>query len=244
MPIDEEEMTPLHYIRQKLHNLTHPVLGKILMLHRVVEERSTDENRELEITPDFLTSTIENHLQQGYRFVSIDQVCDILQGKDKGKPFICLTFDDGYRDTYEVAYPLLKSFNVPFVVYLTTGFVDNISKMWWYNSTDALIWEQIKEMDRDPICTIGAHTLSHPRLSELSYEEALKEIVESRNRLEEKLGHKVNHFSYPYGDYNTDTIDIVKQCGFASNLRAWGGTIRKGDFSMLELPRIELIQDK
>lgn len=245
MPIDEEEMTPLHYIRQKLHNLTHPVLGKILMLHRVVEERSTDENRELEVTPDFLQATIENYLQQGFRFVSIDQVRDILQGKDKGKPFVCLTFDDGYRDTYDVAYPILKTYNIPFTVYVTTSFINGEVGMWWYNNQKlGLNIEQLRELDNNPLCTIGAHTVSHPRLDTLTTDIQNHEIIESKRVLEEILGHKICHFSYPHGDYNAETLDIVKRCGFASSLRAWGGTIRKGDFSMLELPRIELIQDK
>ena len=54
--------------RRKLHNLTHPLLGRILMLHRVVEQRSEGENRELEITPEFLRRTIETYRQQGHQF--------------------------------------------------------------------------------------------------------------------------------------------------------------------------------
>lgn len=236
-------MNLLHYIQRKFYNLTHPMLGKILMLHRVVEERSVGENRELEVTPEFLKATVEEYIRHGYRFVSIDQVCDILHGNDKGKPFICLTFDDGYQDTYEVAYPLLKSLNIPFVVYITTGFVDNTAKMWWYDTIDVMSWEQIRSMDSDPLCTIGAHTLSHHRITELSKEEAYREIYESKRRLEEMLGHDICHFSYPHGDYNADTLDIVKQIGFVSCLKAWGGTIRRGDSSLFELHRIELVQE-
>lgn len=64
---------------RKLHNLTHPMLGRILMLHRVVEHRSDDPaQRELEVTPDFLEQTILDYRQKGYTFISIDELSSLL----------------------------------------------------------------------------------------------------------------------------------------------------------------------
>lgn len=231
-----------NYILRRLHNLTHPVLGRILMLHRVVENRSESENRELEITPGFLEQTINDYRLQGYRIVSIDEACDIISRGRTDHPFVCLTFDDGYRDTFDLAYPILKKHNIPFAVYVTTGFVDQTVSMWWYEQTDVMNWEQIKTLDADPLCTIGAHTVTHPRLSTLSENDALREIADSKQRLEEMLGHPIDHFSYPHGDHTAATIQLVKATGFKSSLRAWGGSVRKGDAPMLQLPRIELKQ--
>lgn len=229
------------YLQRKLHNLTHPVLGRILMLHRVVEHRSDKpEQRELEVTPQFLEQKILEYKSKGYTFVSIDDITHLSPLTSRLSPFVCLTFDDGYRDTYDLAYPLLKKLNIPFVVYVTTGFVDDTASMWWYSKTEAMNWEQIKALDNDPLCTIGAHTVSHPRLSTLTKEEMRKEIVDSKHRLEEMLGHSVDHFSYPQGDYNKTTIELVNEAGFTSALKAWGGSIRIGDVNLLELPRIEL----
>ena len=236
-------MSTLQYIQRKLHNLTHPVLGRILMLHRVVEQRSENpEQSELEVTPQFLEQTIEDYRNQGYRFVSINQACDIIAGKDKGKPFICLTFDDGYRDNYTTTHPLLKRYNVPFAVYVTTGFVDNKLPMWWYpNQQLGMSHEELLTLDHDPLCTIGAHTLSHPKLDTLAYEEQKIEIEQSLLELETLLDHPINHFSYPHGAYNNDTLAIVKSAGFHSALCAWGGTVRRGENPLL-LHRIELRQ--
>ena len=228
-------------LRRKLHNLTHPILGRILMLHRVVEHRSEGENRELEITPEFLRRTIETYRQQGHRFVSIDEACAIIAKGRSKQPFVCLTFDDGYRDTFDLAYPLLKGHNIPFAVYVTTGFVDQTASVWWYDQTDVMNWEQIQALDADPLCTIGAHTITHPRLSTLTEDDMRNEIVVSKRRLEEVLVHTVDHFSYPHGDHNDDTITIVRDCGFRTALMAWGGTVRRGDSSFL-LHRIELKQ--
>lgn len=228
------------YLHRKLHNLTHPVLGRILMLHRVVEQRSDGDNRELEITPEFLRRTIETYRQQSHRFVSIDETCDIISKGHTNHPFVCLTFDDGYQDNYDIAYPILKQENVPFAIYVTTGFIDNRIPMWWYTSEKlGVSAEALKTLDADPLCTIGAHTISHPKLDTLSFDEQKKEIEQSRLELETLLGHSIKHFSYPHGAYNDETVDIVKDNGFRSALCAWGGAVRQ-DVAPLLLPRIEL----
>ena len=229
------------YLQRKLHNLTHPLLGRILMLHRVVEQCSEGENRELEITPEFLRRTIETYRQQGHRFVSIDEACDIISNGRTNHPFVCLTFDDGYQDNYDIAYPILKQMEVPFAIYVTTGFIDNRIPIRWYRDEKLGInTESLKTLDADPLCTIGAHTVSHPKLDNLSPQEQQKEIEQSLQELESILGHPIHHFSYPHGAYNADTLKIVNDCHFISTLRAWGGSIRKGDATLLELPRIEL----
>ena len=235
-------MGSLQYIRRKLHNLTHPLLGRILMLHRVVEHRSEGENRELEITPEFLRRTIETYRQQGHRFVSIDEACDIISKGRTNHPFVCLTFDDGYQDNYDIAYPILKQMNIPFAVYVTTGFINNRLPMWWYPDANLGInGESLKAVDADPLCTIGAHTVSHSKLDTLSPEEQQKEIEQSMQELESFLGHPIRHFSYPHGVYNAKTLSIINRQALRSVLHAWGGSIRRGA-NPLMLPRIELRQ--
>ena len=224
------------YIRRKVYNLTHPVQGEIWMLHRVVEQRSEDPNqRELEVTPEYLEQVISKYLKNGYTFVPIDSVFNAHR-------FICLTFDDGYRDNYTTALPILKRLGIPFAIYISTNFIDNKQPMWWYPDQQlGLSLEELRILDREPLCTIGAHTLSHPRLDTLTVIEQQKEIVESKVILEQWLGHPIQHFSYPHGAYNDDTLSIVKSAGFRSALCAWGGTVRRG-YNPHLLNRIELRQ--
>lgn len=224
------------YIRRKVYNLTHPVQGEIWMLHRVVEQRSEDPNqRELEVTPEYLEQVISKYLKNGYTFVPIDSVFNAHR-------FVCLTFDDGYRDNYTTALPILKRLGIPFAIYISTNFIDNKQPMWWYPDQQlGLSLEELRALDREPLCTIGAHTLSHPRLDTLTVIEQQKEIVESKVILEQWFGHPIQHFSYPHGAYNDDTLSIVKSAGFRSALCAWGGTVRRG-YNPHLLNRIELRQ--
>lgn len=229
-------------LKRKFHNLTHPVLGRILMLHRVVERPSEGDNRELEITPGFLEQTIRDYREQGYRFVSMDEVCAILNRGRRGRPFVCVTFDDGYRDNLINALPVLKKEQVPFTVYVTTGFVDNKQPMWWYpNERLGLSREELLALAAEPLCSIGVHTITHAKLDELGVEKQYHEIMESKRELESLIGASMKHFSYPHGACNDDTVAIVKKCGFCTALLAWGGTVRRGANPLL-LPRIELRQ--
>ena len=227
-------MRLVQYFQRKFRNYTHPKLGHILMLHRVVEQRSEGENRELEITPGFLKQTIKDYRQKGYRFVSIDEACDILEEGKRVKPFVCLTFDDGYHDNYTNALPLLKREQVPFAIYVTIGFIDNKQPMWWYPGEQlGLSRAELLALDTEPLCTLGVHTLTHPKLDSLTAEEQQVEIFQSKQELENLFGHSLQHFSYPHGAYNDHTIAIVQKNGFRSALMAWGGVVRRGDDPLL-----------
>lgn len=129
-------------IQRKIYKFFHPSLGVILMLHRVLEQRSTLElNKKIEITPDYLEKTIVQFRNKGYRFVSLDDVQNILEKKTffMSKPFVCFTFDDGYVDNFEVAYPIFKKYDCPFTIYVTTDFPDNLAVIWWYVLEDIIL---------------------------------------------------------------------------------------------------------
>ena len=242
-------------IKRKFHNLTHPVTGEIWMLHRVVEQRSDKpEQRELEVTVDWLEQKVLEYQKRGYIFVSISETLRRIGGLENNsftpllrrnkRRFVCLTFDDGYRDNYTLAYPLLKRLGIPFTVYVTTGFIDNRSPMWWYPYQQlGMSSDELRLLDTDPLCTIGAHTVSHPKLDTLTREQQYQEIATSKQTLESILGHEIKHFSFPHGAHNTDTLDICRELGFHTIVQSWGGPLRRGEHPEV-LPRINIKQSE
>lgn len=123
-----------NYLFKLLYNRINPFTGVILMLHRVVEIRSIiDDNRKLEITPDFLEQTIEHYKSKGFYFASLDEVYEIQQSLKKiDRPYVCFTFDDGFRDNLTLAYPIFEKHNIPFTIYVATAFPDKTIFVWWY----------------------------------------------------------------------------------------------------------------
>ena len=108
-------------------------VGAILTLHHVRPPRPDrfQPNRLLEVTPRFLTRVVDYLRRAELDLVSLDEMHRRLRERDFAKRFVCLTFDDGYRDTLQYAYPILKAAGVPFAVYVATSFPDRLGELWW-----------------------------------------------------------------------------------------------------------------
>jgi peptidoglycan/xylan/chitin deacetylase (PgdA/CDA1 family) len=107
--------------------------GVILMLHRVRpwQQRSFAPNRFLEITPVLLDGVITLLKQQGFDLIALDDVPSRLEGNRTFRPFAVITFDDGYRDNLEYAWPILKRHGAPWTVFIVPEFLDRCGRLWW-----------------------------------------------------------------------------------------------------------------
>ncbi len=115
-------------------------LGAILMFHRVraAPQAGFAPNGGLEITPEFLDQLLTRLKAQGYALVSMDEAVARIRAGGEGEPFVALTFDDGYRDTADVALPVLEKHAAPFTVFVTTGFAERTARMWWVEMEEAI----------------------------------------------------------------------------------------------------------
>jgi peptidoglycan/xylan/chitin deacetylase (PgdA/CDA1 family) len=166
----------------------------------------------------------------GYQSVSLGAVVDHFTkgGKLPDKPIV-ITFDDGYRDNYYYAYPILKKYDYTATIFVTTGTVGGINEFDYQAriqpKNKMLAWNQIKEMSNNGI-TIGAHTLDHVRLTKISQAAARRQILESKKVLEKELGKEINYFSYPYGDCNQSIAEIVKESGYQAATTTRPGLVK------------------
>lgn len=144
--------------------------------------------------------------QEGYTAISPEQLADYLQyGKELPNKPILITFDDGYEDNYQVAYPILQKYHFKATIFLITDFAGNNSRY--------LTWQQIKEMSDNGI-NFESHTLSHITLPKASDEEVYAQLVNSKQALEWRLGKKVEYLAYPGGKYDQRIIQLAKAAGY------------------------------
>lgn len=156
--------------------------------------------------------------KNGYHTVNLG---DVLDHYEKGKRLplkpIVITFDDGYRDNFEYAYPILQKYNYTATVFVVAGTIGKTNefdvKGKLQPENPMMNWYEIRKLAAGGI-TIGSHTWHHPHLSQLTPAVAREEIVKSKEILEQGLGKKVQYFCYPYGDLNPTVTKIVEDCGF------------------------------
>ena len=108
-------------------------VGAILMLHHVRPPRADEfqPNRLLEIAPAYLERVLERLRRTRVDIISLDEARRRLTEGDFGRRFVCLTFDDGYRDNLNFAFPILKKYDAPFTLYIPTSFPDRFGDLWW-----------------------------------------------------------------------------------------------------------------
>jgi peptidoglycan/xylan/chitin deacetylase (PgdA/CDA1 family) len=180
----------------------------ILMYHYVsVSPWKTDKIRIGLSTPPYVfEKQMELLFQNGYTSISLDDLYNAFAGRFTLPPKpIILTFDDGYVDFYQYAYPILKKYHMTGINFIITGFVGR---------TGYLSWPQIEEMYQSGNILFGAHTVHHFALTSIKPEVAKTEISQSKQVLEEHLGKTVDWFAYPYGDYNKNVINEVRNAGY------------------------------
>ncbi len=114
--------------------------GVILTLHHVRpwRERAFAPNRLLEITPKFLDLVLSSVRSEGYDLVSLDEAWLRLSGRQPGRFFVALTFDDGYRDNLDHAWPILAKHGAPWTLFVTPGFADRTARLWWLELEEAV----------------------------------------------------------------------------------------------------------
>jgi peptidoglycan/xylan/chitin deacetylase (PgdA/CDA1 family) len=150
-----------------------------------------------------------------FNVISLDEVVMRIR---KRTPFaeksIAITFDDGFKNVYTDAFPVLKEYGFNATVFLTTNYCEKLNN--WPSQPDSikaqplLSWADVKEMSRSGM-QFGAHTHNHPSLTKVPMKDAENEILLSKKVIEDKLQEEINSFAYPYGDFNTNIVNIVNQ---------------------------------
>jgi peptidoglycan/xylan/chitin deacetylase (PgdA/CDA1 family) len=118
------------------HVLLRPIfsgVGAIFMLHHVRPHRHGDfqPNRHLEVTPQFLHEMLAHLRSRGVDIIGMEEVHQRLIERDFSRRFASFTFDDGYRDNRDFALPVMRQFDAPFTLYVTSDFAAGIGRLWW-----------------------------------------------------------------------------------------------------------------
>jgi len=208
----------------------------ILLYHQVGEILPNDINLDCFCTTSEFYRQMHFLKQSNYKVISLYEAL-AFNSQEVDRNYIVLTFDDGCEKFYDTIFPILDSFNFTATIYPITGF---LGKFFTQNGKHYPHLKILSEVMLQELSTlgveIGAHTVNHHKLTRISKSDAEFQVNYSKDYLEQLLGKQIHSFSYPHGDYNDETISIVKESGFTNALTCKSGFAHDAP-SFFEIPR-------
>ncbi|MEN8352532.1 polysaccharide deacetylase family protein [Acinetobacter towneri] len=218
---------------------------RILMYHMVREHIDGAKFNKLRVKPAEFEKQIAWLKAEGFHFVTMQELQDHW-GKHPAKT-VAITFDDGYLDNLENAFPVLEKYQAKATIYVV---VDRHDRDWstykkaYHNSGELarepkLNDEQVKFLSNSGLIEIGSHTMTHANLAKLDDAECLDELIKSKQSLENLIHQPVNSFAYPFGIYAERDVSLAQQAGYTNAVTTQEGVDEQlPDF--MQLKRIKI----
>jgi len=215
----------------------------ILMYHSIsdVDQPSRHPYYRTSTTVQIFEQQVRFLHQNRYRTVSVREAFRRVQTPASIEKVVAITFDDGYRDFYTNAFPILTRYGYSATVFLPTAYIDACSRR--FNDLDCLTWGEVRELRKAGVA-FGSHTVTHPQLHDVSPAQLREEIAVSKQQIEQNLGEPAETFSYPYAFPEADRgfvrglQEVLEESGYGEGVSTIVGRVSKSDnrFSMKRLP--------
>jgi poly-beta-1,6-N-acetyl-D-glucosamine N-deacetylase len=181
----------------------------IIMYHDIIEKRGR-QSVWFDCTVKEFQEQMDKIEEGGWTPISMRDLYDHLStGKTIPEKSLVLTFDDNYQGFYDHAWPILKEKGWPAMMFVHTGFVGKKE-----GSHPKMDWETLKELLKDPLFSVGSHTVNHKDMPTLTDVEQRTELAESKATLESELGIPIDFLSYPEGKHNDVTVNLSRELGY------------------------------
>jgi peptidoglycan/xylan/chitin deacetylase (PgdA/CDA1 family) len=197
----------------------------VLMYHRFEENKYPSTN--IKIT-DFIKQ-INLIKKNNFTFIGAEDFENSLANLQSKKK-ILLTIDDAFKSFYDQAWPILKKNKIPFILFVSTREI---------GSNGYMTWDQIKEITREKFVHIGNHSYSHDYLVDKTSDEISYDIDLAIAEFKKNLGYNSPFFSYPFGEYNINFKNIIKNFGFKYAFGQHSGVVDETK-NFYELPRFSI----
>lgn len=198
----------------------------VVAFHRVQETVEPDDGLTVSLR------MFERHCRFFRDHFNVVPLRDIVEKLERGQRLnreLAITFDDGYRDNFEHAAPVLEKLSLPATFFVVTQWMGTDVVPWWDGERGVrhpwMTWDQVRALHRKGF-HVGAHTRTHADLGRISGAEAQREIVGARRELERRIGSSADLFAYPYGrpdQLSEANRAMVKAAGFRCCCSCVGG---------------------
>lgn len=205
----------------------------ILSYHGVAESNARVDPEFLRVSPAALRGQLDVLLGAGFEIVTVADLAARADGAEPPPGMAALSFDDGMDDNHANLLPILREYGVPATVYVITGLVGN-DNPWMAAGTSRMMTEdELLDLHAAGV-ELGAHTVTHPNLEELGYDDCMQEMTASRDFLRELTGAPVRTFAYPFCKYRDEAVRAARDAGFEAAVTCqW-----RGSWDRFEMKRV------
>jgi peptidoglycan/xylan/chitin deacetylase (PgdA/CDA1 family) len=182
------------------------------------------------VAPEAFREQMHAVVASGATPISLARAIELLRGPGPiEERFVCVTFDDGYRDNLEEAVPLLRELAIPATIYVPTRVLDGEATYYWFaEPPPALSWEECDALVAEGLVDVQPHTRTHPWLPRVTDEQARDEIAGSKADLAAR-GYAVTSFCYPAGLHGDREPRLVREAGYEAAVTTQPGVNAAGD---------------
>lgn len=198
----------------------------ILSYHGVAASNARVDPEFLRVSPAAFRGQLDVLLRAGFQIVTVAELARRAAGTAPPPGLIALSFDDGMDDNHSALLPILREYGVPATVYVATGLIGQPNPWMAEGSSRMMTDEELRDLHAAGV-ELGAHTVTHPNMEELGYDDCLREMSESRDYLQELTGERVSTFAYPFCKYGDDAARAARDAGFDAAVTCqWRGSWR------------------
>lgn len=201
-------------------------MPRVYMFHSVVDKKEQVYSQ-FAITKNTFEEFIEHLVKKGEVAMDTAMLLEAVEKPSAYRNHYCITFDDIYDSVYTNAYPILKKYKIPFVVFLTDSLVDTVDP---WSKLPMITSEHLREMLNDPLCILASHSTEHKPFRHYNNQQALTALLQSRRLLENKYGKPIDLFAFPFGrlvEVSPAAIRQVKKAGYACGFSALDGSLKQ-----------------
>lgn len=134
-------------------------------------------------------------------------------------PRVCVTFDDGFESVRTLVAPIMREYQIPYTLFVVSG---NLGALPQWEIPEGhpdremrlMTRAEVQEIAREPLCTVGSHTVTHGRASDLAHSDLVRELADSKQALESMVGAPIQDLALPHGAYGAGVYAVARQCGY------------------------------
>lgn len=214
-------------------NIRRTVIPILMYHHVAVPPPDADAiRRDLSVSPANFEAQLRYLIENGYQPVTLrDLVMHLQAGQPLPSKPVMLTFDDGFKDQYTNAYPLLRKYGFRATFFIITCFVDEEREGY-------MSWADVELLHAAGM-EIGSHSYTHPDLRWKSFDYIVWQVLGSREAIEARTHKPVRFFSYPSGQYDQQVVDVLRSAGYWAAVTVQAGSLQSSEHAF-ELRRIRV----